>query len=73
MLPSDLVPLAALDLPTQVTTTSERAMARFLDFFTSNICNPNTSNMHARGLVETVANENWIGVLESCQSLSNQN
>ena len=45
----------ALHLPALVSSTGERAAVRFLDFFTSNIRNPNTRKAYARGLGEFLA------------------
>ncbi len=47
-----LVYLKTLGLPTLITTTDERAAARFLDFFTANNCYPNTRKACARALGE---------------------
>ena len=51
LLPLNVIPA----LPGLVTSTSERAAVRFLDFFTSNIRNPNTRKAYARGLGEFLA------------------
>ncbi len=45
-----LIPAQASPLPALVTNTGERALARFLDFFTANIRNPNTRKAYARAL-----------------------
>ncbi len=52
-----LVPLPSSSFPPPnlVTSTGERATVRFLDFFTSNIRNPNTRKAYARGLGEFLA------------------
>ncbi len=49
------LPSTGFPLPALVTTTGERAAVRFLDFFTSNIRNPNTRKAYARGLGEFLA------------------
>ena len=48
-------PISSPALPALVTSTGERAAVRFLDFFTSNIRNPNTRKAYARGLGEFLA------------------
>ena len=47
-----LIPAQASPMPALVTNTGERALARFLDFFTANIRNPNTRKAYARALGE---------------------
>lgn len=52
---NQLILVVPPNLPAIVTTTGERAAIRFLDFFTSNIRNPNTRKAYARGLGEFLA------------------
>lgn len=52
---TELVPLASPALPALVAAAGERAAARFLDYFTSNIRNPHTRKAYAKDIGNFVA------------------
>ena len=65
---NSIIPLpSGVPIPALVTGTSERAAIRFLDFFTSNIRNPNTRKAYAKAVGEFLGfcQENGIASLET--------
>ncbi len=55
MSPSDLILYTAPALPSLVAASGDKAAIRFIDFFTSNIRNPNTRKAYAKGVGEFLA------------------
>jgi site-specific recombinase XerD len=65
--PFNLIPTGGPVLPAMVTAAGEKAAVRFVDFFTSNIRNPNTRKAYAKAVGEFLAfcQQNGIPNLEA--------